>query len=323
MNKYLRSILIASITLIIIVVINFFLPRMLPGDPVYHLTGITEDFISQDLYNFYYEKLGLNLPMHEQLGLYLKSLFDGTLGYSYIHEETVSSLIFSRIGNTLKIIVPAILIVSILAIIFGLRNAFKEEGDQKTIFSYVTILFNTVPSFLIGMVLLILFSFVLKRFPDNGLSSPNVSEGNVFFDQLWHLFLPITSMVLAMFPSKYLLVKENSKKILKEKYVLFARTSGLNNRQIAYHYLLKNSFHTVFTSIAMSLAFGIGGSVVIENVFSINGMGLLFSGALNKQDFPLLQGMLFFVSLISVSTLIISDLLILIIDPKARRKKNV
>lgn len=305
---------------LVIVVLNFLLPRLLPGDPVAYLTGFIEEEMTPAQIEYYRGVLHLDEPLFVQFAYYLQSLFNGTLGYSYKKEATVSSLISGRIGYTLQITLPAVIISAVIGLFWGMNSGYRRGSVRDKISTAFQIVLNTMPTFLIALILIIYFCFKNRWFPYTGLNSPNVDKGTAayLFDRLHHLFLPVLTLVIAASPSRYLLMRNVVSKVTDEKYVLYARERGLSDSVIKYRYLLKNVARPFITMVGMSVGACIGGSLIIENLFSINGMGKLLSGAIYTLDYPLMQGILFVTSAVMTASIIITDLICILIDPKVR-----
>lgn len=321
MKKYARHILTAIISFAVILIVNFALPRLMPGDPVHYLTGLDVDVISQELYDRYYTALGLNLPLAEQFEGYLKSVFDGTLGYSYHFNSDVATLISERLPYTLQIALPAVIVSTALSLWLGLRAARRPRSLADNAITSSAIIANSMPSFFAAMLLLVVFSFKLDWFPLGNLSSPDtdISSAAGFFDRLWHLVLPVATLVIATTPPKIIMLRNNAAGGADEKYLVYAKTKGLSPRRISYVHLFPNIGQPFITMTGMNIGGVIGGSIVIETVFSINGMGLLMSQAIDRLDFPVLQGCLTVTAGIVILVTILTDLLLMIADPKIRR----
>lgn len=321
MKKYIKNIIISLICFVLIIILNFILPRLLGGDPVANLTGLDEKALSEGQYQYYYHALHLDENIFVQFGYYIKSLLDGTLGYSYKKDSNISNLILSRIGPTLEISFIAIIISSVIALFWGISSGYKHNINDK-ISTPLNVMVNAIPSFAIGIILLIIFAFKFKWFPYNGLNSSN-SEGTVdFLDRIYHLILPISTLVIAILPSQYLYVRNLTRNEVNKKYVLYVRERGLSTKRIKYSYILKNIISPYIVMVAISLGASIGGSVVIENLFSINGMGTLLSEGISNLDYPLIQGELFVISLIVVIMIIISDIICIILNPHKENKNE-
>lgn len=323
MKSCLKSLLFAFIAFTLIVLLNFFLPRLLPGDAVHWLTGMDSDIISPDLYNRYYTGLGLDRPLHIQLANYIVSLFDGTLGYSYHYNCNVFELVSARFMNTLQLALPSVIISTVLALVCGLRGAYRRGTAGEKVFSALAVLLDAVPSFITAMVLLILFSFTLRIFPHRGLSGIGVRGSlNIFRDRLMHLILPVSSMVIMSFPSKYILIRKHASSLMTEKYLLYARARGLRAGQIRRGCLLRGSLQPILMTIGLNIASAFSGSVVVEKIFSINGIGSLVNEAIGRLDYPTLQGALFVIAAISITSITAADILAAVLDPRQRRRLN-
>ena len=319
MRQYLRSIFVALLCFLIVIILNFLLPRLLPGNPVAYLTGFAEESMTSAQREYYENALHLREGTAAQFGYYLKSLVDGTLGYSYKKEAVVSSLILERIGATLQITLPGLILSTLLGLILGLHHGYKKDSLSDRLSTSVMLIVNTIPSFLTGLVLVIVFCFNIRLFPYTGLSSPDPGSGLPWlYDRIRHLFLPVLTLVISVTPSRFLLVRNTAAKASDEKYILYAKERGLSDHTIKYSYLLKNIAQPFIAMVGMSVSLCVGGSLIIENIFSINGMGRLLTDAVYTLDYPLLQGILFVTTLIMVISVIASDLVCILIDPKVR-----
>ena len=320
MNKHVKNILIALACFLVVVLLNFLLPRMLPGDPVAYLSGFAEEDMTPAKYEYYRQALHLDEGLLAQFSHYIKSLADGTLGYSFKKEAVVSSLIKSRIGVTLQIALPAVVLSSGLGLVLGLYFGMKKDSAKDKAASVTAIVINAMPSFLIALGLLAVLSFGLGLFPYGGLSSPGMTAGSRGFlaDRIHHLFLPVLTLIIATLPSRYLMVRNNAARQAGEKYVLYARQRGLSERRIRWCYVLRNISQPFITMTGMSVSLCVGGSLIVENIFSVSGMGKLLTDAVYTLDYPLMQGVLFVSTAIMVAAVIITDVLCIIADPRQR-----
>ena len=171
MKKYQKNLILALVCFLIVMVLNFFLPRLLPGNPIAYLTGFSEEDMTPAQVAYYRQALHLDKPLFVQFGYYLRSLFDGTLGYSYKKEAPVSALIGQRLGYTLQITLPAVLLSTALGLLWGLHCGYKKGGVLDKLSTTFQIVVNTMPSFVIALVLMILFCFRQRWFPYTGLNS--------------------------------------------------------------------------------------------------------------------------------------------------------
>lgn len=306
MRREWRSILTAVICFLLVIVLNFLLPRLLPGNPLAYLTGMSEEGLTTVQEEYYVHALHLDESLFKQFFHYLESIFNGTLGYSFKKEAPVSSLISGRIWPTLKISIPAISLSSLLGLVLGLASGFSTRRRTDNWLTPLMIVLNAIPSFLLALTLVLVFGFKLRLLPYAGISS------------FAHLILPVSTLVIGMTPSRYLLVRNMVSVQSKERYVLYARQRGLTDRRIRYSYILGNISGPFVMTIGIGLGLAVSGSVVIENIFSINGMGKLLTEAVYTLDYPLIQGILFMTTAIMAIAIILSDLVALAMDPKRR-----
>jgi len=319
-KKHIKNIAVALVCFLVVIVVNFALPRMLPGDPIAYLTGMAEEDMTPAQYAYYEEALHLNESGIAQFGYYLESLLNGTLGYSYKKEAVVSALIGERVTYTLQITLPSVLLSTVIGLFWGLHCGYKKDSLTDKLSTSGLIILNGVPVFLVGLLLVIWFAFKNKWFPYAGLNDPDEVKGTFayFIDRLHHLCLPVLTLTVTTLPSRFLLMRNTARKIADEKYVLYAKARGLSDRKIKFSYMLKNIAQPFITMVGMSVSMCIGGSLVVENIFSIRGMGKLLSEAVYSLDYPLMQGILFVTTGIMVLSIILTDIACILIDPKVR-----
>jgi peptide/nickel transport system permease protein len=320
MNQTIKKTGWALACLVVVALINFFLPRMMPGDPVLMLTGMEEEAVSQARYEEYYERLGLGNPRYIQLWDYIKSLAAGDLGYSYHHNMRVSELIAARIPGTLQIAIPAILLSSVLAMVFACFAGGNRGSAPDTLLTAAMVVINAIPGFLLAMLLVTVFAFRLHWFPLGGLSSPRFSlTGTAALgDRIRHLVLPVLSLSLGSMPGKYLLLRNQVAASAEEKYVLYARARGLSRGRILFVHIFRNVCQPFITLIGLNTGFILSGSLIIENIFSIKGMGSLIQQATLARDFPTLQGCLLISAVAVIAADILTRFVCLLVDPKVR-----
>lgn len=320
MKKYGKNILVALVCFLIVIVANFALPRLLPGNPIAYLTGMAEEDMTPTQVEYYKNALHLNENGFVQFRCYILSLLDGTLGYSFKKQAVVSDLILERLGYTLQITLPSVVLSTLIGLLWGLHCGYHKDGIGDRLSTTGLVVFNAIPSFLLGLVLIIFCCFRHKWFPYTGLNSADIPAGTAayFWDRVYHLILPVLTLTAATVPSRYLLMRNTTRKIMDEKYILYARARGLSERTIKFSYVLKNIAQPFITMVGMSVSVCVGGSLVIENIFSIGGMGSLLTQAVYTLDYPLMQGILFVTTLIMVIAIVATDILCILIDPKIR-----
>ena len=321
MKKYLKHIISALICFLFIVALNFVLPRLLPGDPIAYLTGFAEEEMSAEKYEYYRAALHLDRNIFVQFAYYLRSLFDGTLGYSYKADATVASLIGEKIGYSIQITLPAAVISLGLGLVWGLHSAYKRGSLFDRISTSALIVQNAVPTFAAALLLIIVLCFGAGIFPYSGLDSAAGPHG--FFDRIYHLILPVSTVVIASLPSRYLLVRNSAAKFMDDKSVSYAFQRGLGTSKIKYGYVFKNTAQPFVTAAGSTLGACIGGNIIVESAFSINGVGGLLNTAVHTLDYPLMQGILFVTTLSIIACAVLSDIVCILIDPRVKREANL
>lgn len=319
-KRIFRKLLISMVSLLVILVFNFALPRLMPGDTVLMLVGMDEERVTEHEYEYYLEKTGVGRPMAVQFWEYLTGIFKGDLGYSYHHKKEIGQLIAQRLPATLQIAVPAVIISAIFALVSGCVMGMKKGRLPEHLMTGFQIAADGIPSFLLGLLLLSLFAVKLGWLPFGALNSIRVPPGAAaaWGDRVRHLILPVMTLVLGTVPSKYLMICSMVAREKKEKYVLYARSRGLSELRIVFRHILPNVCQPFAAMVGMSMGFVVSGALVIETIFSIKGMGSLISQAVSARDYPVLQGCLFVSAVIIVLANLLTDLICLLLDPKVR-----
>ncbi|MFQ9125480.1 MAG: ABC transporter permease [Butyricicoccaceae bacterium] len=285
-----------------------------------YLTGFSEQDMTPAQVVFYEDALHLNKPLATQFGFYLRSLLDGTLGYSYKKDAAVSALVGEKIGYTLQITVPAVLLSAGIGLLWGLRCGYKKDSLTDRFSTTALIILNAVPTFLIGLGLMIVFCFQNRWLPYTGLNSPEAVRGTAghVWDRVLHLLLPVGTLTLAALPSRYLLVRNMAVSASDGKDILYAKQRGLPDSVIRRDYLLRSIAQAVshdarHERVALRRRLGRD-----RKIFSIGGMDSLLTEAVYTLDEPLMQGILFVTTCIMVLSILLTDFLCLLLDPKRR-----
>lgn len=312
-----KSLIFSIIALVAIFVVNFFLPRLMPGDPLANLVGADEKAITQQEYDALYHEMGLDLPLGKQFANYVSDLFKGEWGYSYHQGKDVGGVIFEKIPRTLQITLPAWILSAVLACWLGLVAGNAKSRVKDIGITGGMMLADAIPTFLLAILFLILFAFEWQVLPSGGLNSPFAK--NTFADRLLHLVLPVATLTIVSTPKKYLLVRNQSANIQDEPYMTYARAKGLNNARLESVHAFPNISSAFISMLGTSFGHMIAGSIIIEKVFSIDGVGMLVNRAISDKDFPMLQGALLVIALSVIVSNFIADAIALLSDPRQRR----
>ncbi|MHC1755599.1 MAG: ABC transporter permease [Methanosarcina sp.] len=300
-------------SLVLITVINFTLPRLMPGDPVKNLIG--EDvYVSENVMEELRAELGLNRSLYEQFASCLSDLLHLDLGYSYHLHAPVAEILLDRMSWTLLFVGVSVLIGALMGSLLGALAGWKPERIMSRFAGFAFVVLSCTPPYFLALLSLYLFSFKLGLFPSKGFyDAPEI--GNV----LHHLFLPVCVMS-AFSASRNFLVMRGS--VIQEKeqlYALYARAKGLHDTGILFRHVIKNASLPVITLLALDFGFLFSGALFIEIIFSLNGMGTLIYGAIMGKDYPLLQGAFLVIALTALFANMLADLLYALIDPRVRR----
>lgn len=312
-----KSLIFSIIALVAIFVVNFFLPRLMPGDPLANLVGADEKAITQQEYDALYHEMGLDLPLGKQFANYVSDLFKGEWGYSYHQGKDVGGVIFEKIPRTLQITLPAWILSAVLACWLGLVAGNAKSRVKDIGITGGMMLADAIPTFLLAILFLILFAFEWQVLPSGGLNSPFAK--NTFADRLLHLVLPVATLTIVSTPKKYLLVRNQSANIQDESYMTYARAKGLNNARLESVHAFPNISSAFISMLGTSFGHMIAGSIIIEKVFSIDGVGMLVNRAISDKDFPMLQGALLVIALSVIVSNFIADAIAVLSDPRQRR----
>lgn len=313
LNKILRY----SIAIILILSINFLMPRMMPGDPVYTLLSDHRGaHADQTMIDNLRAEYGLDRPLLEQYINYLVSLSQYDLGYSMLKGEKVSDLILGKLFWTIYLLLPSITIGQLLALLLGTLAGFNSGRKIDIVLTSACVLANTIPAFLVAMVFISVFSFHLSWFPLSHFSSGNVEGMSYIMDTLWHMALPMIVLIMMELAYTFIVVRNSIVQINEEYFIFVARSKGLSEPAIAFKHVMRNVLPPFISISALGFSYIVSGALIIEIVFSLQGMGTLIYDAVLTRDYPLMQGA-FLVIMISVVVMnFIAEVLYGIVDPR-------
>ncbi|MEG0778234.1 MAG: ABC transporter permease [Oscillospiraceae bacterium] len=319
--EFFKKLIVYICCFVVIVTINFTLPRLMPGDPAILLMAQEGVQIRPEQLQNLHDELRLDNPLPVQFAAYLSNLLQGDWGFSYQNCQYVSTMLREAISCTLKLALPAIIISSCISVLLGCLAGYYKNSRYDNICTSALIVLYAVPGFLLGMVLLYVFSYKLKVFPLGGLYSNDISGGGGkhLFDLIRHLILPVLSLALSSITSKYLIIRSSVAKERDSKYVVYAKARGIGNRSILFKHIFKNSCQPFISVLGMNIGFIFAGSLVIETVFSLNGMGSLMYNATVNRDFVVVQGAFLLLSIIVILSNLAADIISIIIDPRIRK----
>ena len=264
---------------------------------------------------------GLDKPLYIQFFSWIYSILQLDFGISFTSGERVKEEILSRIPITLTINIVSMILIFIISLYFGIKSAMKKNSIFDRFTNQLSLLSFSMPSFYLALVLVLVFSIKFELFPIAGLHSvPNDGSLNYYLDFAWHLTLPIFIIVFGGIGSLILYIRALTIEILKSDYIFFARARGLDNKKILRYYILPNLYPPVITLLGLSLPGVIGGSVILETIFSIDGMGLLFYQSALSHDYPVIMGILIIGAFLTLIGNMFADLVLLKLNPNYNEK---
>ena len=292
-------------------VIIFALMRLIPGDPVLMVLG--DDF-SQDAYDRMRAKLGLDRGLVVQYVLWLRSVLQGDLGDSILQHQRVSILVWEAFVPTLVLVIASVIVGILIALPSGIVAAMRKDSAWDYGSMGFAIFAYSMPSFWKGILLIWIFSVHFGWFPAMGYVAPWRDLG----DSVWKLVLP--AITLGTFFSGLVarIIRSSLLEVLEADYIKAARAKGVRQAALVYRHALSNALLPVVTVIGLEFAFLIGGLVVTEQVFNLNGIGKLFVDAISRSDLTMVQALVLLVAAFFIVINFAIDLMYAWLDPRIR-----
>ncbi len=263
---------------------------------------------------------GLDKPLLQQYFDWMKNIVTFNFGISFVSGQDVSSEILKRLPVTLWMNIIALVAVFILSLYLGVKSALNYENKTDYIIRQLSLLSFSMPSFYLALLFIIFFAIKLSFFPIAGLHSIEPKEGVAnIVDMAWHLALPIGVMIFVGLGSMIIYIRSLTLEILKSDYYYFARSRGLSKKELLRYYLLPNLMPPIITLLGLSLPGLIGGSVILESIFGIEGMGQLFYISALSRDYPIIMGILMITAFLTLLGNMLADLMLLKLNPYMNR----
>jgi len=265
---------------------------------------------------------GFDLPAHERFLQMVGQFLRFDLGQSFFHHRSVWELIVERLPVSISLGLWTFLISYAVSIPLGIAKAVRAGSRFDTATSVIVLVGFAIPGFVLGVALLVIFGGQLQWFPLRGLVSSNwheLSLGAQIVDYLWHITLPVTASVVAAFAITTMLTKNALLEEIRKQYVLTARAKGLSERRVLYKHVFRNALIPIVTAFpAAFVGAFFASALLIETLFSLEGLGLLGFESVIRRDFPVVMGTLYLFALIALVTRLISDLCYVWVDPRVR-----
>ena len=314
-----RKVLQLLALLFAVVVFNFLLFHVLPGDPtrLYARSGrLTPEVVAQLRAVF-----GLDKPLWEQFWIYLKGLLHGDLGFSYTYRRPVSSIVGERLVNTMVLLTAATLLVTVIGIFLGVLAASRRgsKTDNSTVIS--SLVLWSMPTFWTGMLLLFAFGVWFHVLPTTGISTPLANYSSPLgpiADVGRHLVLPTITLVLVDIGQFVLITRSSLVDVLTEDFVTTAKAKGMSKRRVVWGHAVRNGMLPVVTATALYVGIVVGGAIQVETVFSWPGMGELTYEAVLRRDYPVLEACFLLFAFTVIVANFLADLLYRVLDPRVK-----
>lgn len=307
----LRRLVMTIPTFLIVAVFVFTLMRLVPGDPAVVMVGDLDD---PTVLEEVRRDLGLHHPLPVQFGMWFGDVLQGDLGYSLMTGEPVLAALLKRFAVTAQIVLLSTLLAVIVAIPGGMLAAWKQNTRFDIATVFMVILAVSIPSFWVGILLILLFGVELGWLPAIGYVSVTESLAT----GLKYLILPVVALLLGEMASLTRMMRSSTIEVLRLEYIMHARAKGLPERTVLWRHALPNAFAPVLTLLGLVLGSLLGGAVVVETVFTLPGLGRFLVDGIYARDYPVVQGSLLLVAAIYVLTNLLVDLLYPVFDPRVR-----
>jgi len=263
---------------------------------------------------------GLDKPLLIQYTDWIIHLVTLNFGISFVSGAQVSDVVADRLPVTLWMNIIALMVTFILSLWMGIKAALSHGKKTDTLISQISLLSFAMPSYYLALVAMMILSVTLDWFPIAGLHSLEPPEGiGYYLDMAWHLTLPISVMIFVGIGSLVLYIRSLTLEILKSDYIYFARSRGIDDKRIVRYYVLPNLLPPIVTILGLSLPGLIGGSVILESIFGIEGMGQLFYQSAMSRDYPVIMGILMMSAFLTLIGNQIADAVLLKLNPFVRR----
>ncbi len=311
----LKRVGLALVTLVLLSLIIFFAGQVLPGNAGRAILG---PFASQQAVLTLDHKLGVDRALIVQYWSWATGILHGNLGTSYQQQAPVSSFIFPYLGRSLKLAAFAFVIVVPLSILGGIIAALNRGRIVDRFISTTSLSLSTVPEFVSGVVLIVVFALGLKVLP----VSANAPPGASFLTQLKYLILPAVPLVFILFGYIARMARAGTVEALDSDYVRTATLKGLPRWVVIRRHVLRNSLLPTITVIATQTGYLIGGLVVVEKLFTYPGIGTLIINAATDKDFPTLEAGVLFIGIVYLAATLVADILYTVLNPRIRLGKS-
>ena len=310
----------AVLLLIAVLVLNFTLLHIAPGDvadTIAQSMGGADPEVMEQIRKDY----GLDQPFIVQLGTYIGKVLQLDMGHSFFYNRPVLDLLLERVPATLLLVITAQLLAICIGVLLGVISARKPNGLTSHFVTLLALFGYSAPVFWTGIMLLITFSLLVPLFPVAGMQDITLQDPSFFtraVDIAHHMVLPVVTLASIFLALYSRLCRASMLEVLGSDYIRTAKAKGLSDREVVYKHALKNSLSPVVTLAGLQFSAVVSGAVLVETVFSWPGLGTLAFQSIIARDTPTILGILFFSALVVVVVNLITDVVLRVIDPRIR-----
>lgn len=319
----LKSVTNSLITLILVIILNFILFRMMPGDPINFMISNNPKF-GDELKERLIDDFDLNDPLSAQFITYVKSCLTLNFGNSFIDRNTPAmEIVMDNMKWTLILTGLSSLLMIIIGMIIGILGAANRGGKFDTFTLAFSLFFYAMPTFWLSMIMIVIFAKYLDWFPASRameIGSTLDFSWTAILDLLWHLALPAASLTLVSIAAFVLIMRGALTDVMTEEYITTARAKGLPKSKVLKDHAVPNAMLPMVSLIAISIAFIVGGAFQTEWVFSYPGIGWKTITATYEMDYPVLQAAFFIITLAVIVANFVADILLMYMDPRIKKE---
>lgn len=304
---FLRKRLLQTIPVLFgIVLAVFMVVRLIPGDPARIMLG---QRASEEKLAELRTELGLDLPIWQQFLTFCGNVLQGDLGNSLFYRRPVFDVIMERLPVTVTLVVLSVILSVAVCLPLAVASAMRAGRTADNVIRGLSTLSLAMPGFWLGLNLLILFAVVWPVFPLSGFGRGPV-------DILWHMTLPAITITASLAPILIRTLRVSLIEVMAAPHVQFARTKGLDERRLVRRHVLRNGLMATVTILGVNIGWLMGGSVIVETVFSLPGLGALIVSSISARDYPMIQGIALFFGLLVIVINLVTDMAYAALDPR-------
>ncbi len=319
LGQYAFRRLVQAIPLILLlIVLNFLIVRLAPGDTAAYIISGAFD-APPELLKETRAKLGLDQPVQVQLWIYLRNLAIGDWGHSYIYGKPVVTIILPRLLNTLLLTLLALTLQVAIGVTLGVFSSTKMGSRQDRVLNTFSIAIWSLPTFWVGILMILAFAVFLKFFPVSGMVSLGITGlWQTALDTVWHMVLPVVSLTIGGFGLYFRLARASMLEVLKQDYITTAWSKGCAPHIVYFKHAFRNAILPLVTVIASNAGYLLTGAALIETIFAWPGIGYLLYTSIGARDYQMVQLIFLIVGVMTVLSNLVADLLYAFLDPRIR-----